>query len=389
MQSYYTDNCILLWVALAILCILVWENKWIRKEDKHIFYLTYFLIAAALFAEWISLQLGGRAGVPKAVLRVAKCLDYILSPMAGAALMAQMRLRNRYSIVMAVVLGFNTAFQVFSLFGGWMIEVDDQLHYTKGSLFVVYLLVCVLVAILVAIQWVHYSRSFRRRNRFSLYGILGLFLLSFIMQESSQRGSRTIYIGMTFVSAFLLIHFLEYRQQAADDFRESQEVQLNTDPLTGLLSRYAYSMELSRFETQGGVPEDLVAFLVDINDVKSVNDSLGHEMGDALIRGAAKCLEKALGGVGKCYRTGGDEFVIFSQMNPKEAEETFLAIEEEAGRWRGADGIRLHLAAGYALAREHPGISVEKLVSLADKAMYEAKRAYYARDGRDRRRSIQ
>ncbi|MBQ1491408.1 MAG: hypothetical protein IIZ39_05560 [Blautia sp.] len=175
MLAYYSYNCILSWAGLGILCILVWENEWISKKDKKVFYVTYALIALSLFAEWVSVSLGGRVGYPKEVLIVAKCFDYILSPLIGAALVAQMQLRNYISKIITAVLVFNTAFQVVSAGKGWMIQVDENLYYTRGPLFRIYLGVCVVMAVLVTMQWIAFGRAFHKHHRVSLYATLGLF----------------------------------------------------------------------------------------------------------------------------------------------------------------------------------------------------------------------
>ena len=95
MVSYYTALCVLSWMALGVLCILVWENSWIPREDKRLFYLTYGIIAFSAFAEWVGVQLSGNTAIPGWVLSLVKCVDYMLTPMAGGAIVAQMKLRNR------------------------------------------------------------------------------------------------------------------------------------------------------------------------------------------------------------------------------------------------------------------------------------------------------
>ena len=95
MISYYTVLIILCWMALGVLCILVHEISWICKEDKHLFYLTYGIVALSALAEWLGVQLNGNTAVPVWVLSAVKCIDYILTPMAGGAIVAQMKLKNR------------------------------------------------------------------------------------------------------------------------------------------------------------------------------------------------------------------------------------------------------------------------------------------------------
>lgn len=160
----------------------------------------------------------------------------------------------------------------------------------------------------------------------------------------------------------------------------------STDPLTGVQSRYAYSRMLKGYDVSGGLPDGFAAFTIDINGLKRVNDTLGHEAGDELICGAADCIMKAFP-TGACFRTGGDEFVVLTdEMNRVRTEVAMSRLKREVSKWDGKLIHTLELAAGYAIAEENPGLSAEKLVHEADMAMYEAKAAYYRKKGNDRRR---
>lgn len=88
---------------------------------------------------------------------------------------------------------------------------------------------------------------------------------------------------------------------------------------------------------------------------------------------------------GRCFRTGGDEFVVLAELNEAQAKSALNRLEEEMASWSGKTVKELHLAAGYALAAEHSELSTEKLVNEADIAMYSAKTAYYERTGLERR----
>ena len=138
-------------------------------------------------------------------------------------------------------------------------------------------------------------------------------------------------------------------------------------------------------DVAGALPGDFAIFSVDINGLKRVNDTLGHEAGDELIIGAARSIERALDGLAVCYRTGGDEFVALGRLSEEQAEGVLARIRREAARWQGATNAGLSLSAGYALAKDHPGLSAEKLVREADLKMYAAKAAYYRENGVDRR----
>ena len=125
-----------------------------------------------------------------------------------------------------------------------------------------------------------------------------------------------------------------------------------------------------------------------MNGLKTVNDTQGHEAGDELIRGAARCILSVIREEqGRCFRTGGDEFVVLACMTLKEAEEAAERLERTASAWHGEKVRSLHMAVGLAHASEHPGLTAEKLVGIADQEMYKAKSAYYRTAGIDRRRS--
>ena len=381
MSGQYTAVIVLCWLALAVQCVLVSENNRIKARGKRQFYCVYALIALSALAEWLGILIGESAGTPVWVLRLVKCADYTLTPAAGGAFTLLLGQRNRWSKCMIAVLAANTLFQIAACFSDWMVIVDDRLHYSHGPLYPVYIAVYLLVIVLLIIQFTLYGRSFRRRNRASLFSILALVLIGIAMQEF-LGGVRTAYLALTFGAALVFIHFSEFTQLVTDDVVSRQMIEITTDPLTGLQNRNAYSRLLKRYESDG-VPPDLAVIMIDLNELKAVNDTLGHEAGDDLIRGAAECIERALG---PAYRIGGDEFVFLEPMNRKQADEALVRLQRAASAWNGGQPGTLSLSAGCALAEEHPGLTIDALVKEADRAMYEAKSRYYRENGLDRRR---
>lgn len=122
-MNYYTAVMILMLMTLFILCILVWENGRIRSENKRIYYLTYFLIGLSALAEKTGLQLSGNKDFPVWLLIIVKVADYILTPMAGAALWAQIGVKGRSNKIM---------------FGGAVIQYDLSDHFQFLRLDILY-----------------------------------------------------------------------------------------------------------------------------------------------------------------------------------------------------------------------------------------------------------
>lgn len=386
MISYYTCIMILSLAALAILGVMVWENNRLSDENKRLLYLAYSLIAISFLAEWCGLKLDGNAGLPAGLLIAVKCIDYSFSPMIGAVFAVQMGMRGTPRRVLNAVIGINVVFQIIACFTGWMVVVDQDNHYTHGKYYILYLGLCLLTMILVLAQTHVYSRAFKRRNRISMYAVMVLVAAGLLMQELLPGDYRTVYIAMIYGAALWYIQYEEYSALALDDKVLKQKIKLDTDALTGVKSRYAYSHMLKKMNAEGALPEGIAAFSIDVNGLKETNDNLGHEAGDELIRGAADCINKVFGRSGTCFRTGGDEFVVMAEMNREQAEWTLVSLESEAEFWQGVMNKRLSLAVGFAVSDEHPGCTAEKLVGEADKAMYEEKSRYYRISGKDRRR---
>ena len=384
-MSYYTTIIIISLVGLGVLSIQVRESGRVQQEDKKQFYLTYLLIALAAIAEWGGIQLNGLEGIPKWPLQLVKCADYILTPLAGGALIRQMKIRNIWKNAMNLLLLGNAIFQLVGCFNGWMIIIDEHNHYTRGPFYFLYIMVYAGVFVLLIGSFLYYGKSFHHQNRLSLFAIMFLVAGGITLQEAFGGEIRTVYISMTLGSALLFIHYAEYATMALDETLNEKLAQISTDALTGLRSRHAYSEALKLWNEVEELPEDFAVFSIDINGQKKVNDTLGHAVGDELICGAAHCIEEVFVEYGNCYRTGGDEFVVLGRMSREEADEAIRELGHKTRFWRGPNVKELQLSAGYALAEDHPGLSAEQLVIQADQAMYVVKREYYRKNSGGRR----
>ena len=378
MIDYYSSIITISLVSLIVLCILVSENTRISKKDKIMFYLSFVFIAVAAFSEWLGIRFSERTDFPAWPLKLVKCLDYIFTPMAGGAIVGPMKSKNLAHKLLIGILSVNAVFQIIASFFGWMIVIGENGGYSHGPLYILYIILYLLVIVLIAVEFIIYSKSFSKRNRGSLYTILGLVILGILIQEFLGDHCRTAYIALTIGDILMYIRYTSFSQQTFDDYMDVQRIQIRTDALTGLLNRFSYNAELEKYDELGEIPENLTIFLLDINGLKKVNDSLGHEAGDELICGAAWCIDKVMGGAGKVYRIGGDEFVVISHMDRELAEETLVKLRNQIKNWHGKKVQELRIAAGYALASEHTSLKkVENLVREADKKMYADKNAYY------------
>ena len=145
-----------------------------------------------------------------------------------------------------------------------------------------------------------------------------------------------------------------------------------TDPLTGLANRTLLHAELVRL-TRIGTPFAL--FCLDLDRFKAINDTLGHPMGDALLRKVAERLRSAVGPDDLVARLGGDEFAIVRLgVGPQEAQSLAARIVDLVGRTYVTRGHLMNVggSVGVALAPAD-GDDADQLVKHADLALYRAK----------------
>ena len=148
------------------------------------------------------------------------------------------------------------------------------------------------------------------------------------------------------------------------------------DTLTGLANRALFSSELacavSSFETTG---RPFATLFLDLDDFKTVNDSLGHDAGDALLISIADRLRQCVSPPGTIARLGGDEFAIVATdvQSLKQAEalaESILAALDEPVK---VAGHQLSVSASIGIAMARAGADVVEILKSADVAMYNAK----------------
>jgi len=157
------------------------------------------------------------------------------------------------------------------------------------------------------------------------------------------------------------------------------------DELSGLYNRHAYEDDARKISKEKDY-SGLAVVTVDVNGLKSANDSHGHVAGDEIILGTADCLKKSLGAFGKVYRIGGDEFIaILRNVNKETIEKAVAELDSFSGKWKGYIIESLSISVGYVLSDEVKDCDIYELQKIADKRMYDAKNEYYRKKGIDRR----
>ena len=387
-MKYYTPLIILVWMTLLALCIVVKENERLSKDKKFFLYSSYIIAAIAALSEWLGVQLSGNMDISPWVLRIVKLFDYVLTPLVGGVIAFQFETKNLFKKIMFSFIAANTLYQIIAFFTGWMVLIDAYNHYYHGPGYFIYTVFYMVIMVFAIFEFVVYGKNFRKQNHLSLIVTMAIFVTGILMQEILGKEVRMAYISLVTCFSLLYIHNSEFAMLESDDKIREQMIRISVDPLTGISNRYAYTMALLELSDLKSLPEDLVVFSIDINGLKTTNDLLGHHAGDELIKGAADCINSVFSQYGKCFRIGGDEFVVFANVSDEDTINNLkVSLEQETEKWRGEEVHLLSLSVGKARVIEHPEVMLEKLVNMADREMYKAKAEYYKEVGIDRRKS--
>lgn len=160
------------------------------------------------------------------------------------------------------------------------------------------------------------------------------------------------------------------------------------DPLTGLRNRRALDTHLPQWlawAARYGRP--IAVALVDLDGLKTINDTHGHRAGDSALRAVAACIESSIRSSDMALRYGGDEFVVVA---PEAGADEYQALSSRllhsvrAHTVMSSEGeeIPIRVTVGGAVARDPAGSlprTADEIIAAADSSLYAAKRA-----GRDR-----
>ena len=195
--------------------------------------------------------------------------------------------------------------------------------------------------------------------------------------------SKTLMIKETLsLTAFILS-----AEIANEENNRKMKIMSLTDLLTGVLNRNAMNNRISDDMTgKQKIVKPYGIFFVDVNGLKTVNDTKGHLAGDNLLKDVASTLMELKGEKNEVYRVGGDEFMIIAENT---SYEDFIKMKDELTE-KSERKDRAHFAIGVCHSDENADViktmqkedeptDVIKAMQKADENMYEVKADYYAR----------
>jgi diguanylate cyclase (GGDEF)-like protein len=259
--------------------------------------------------------------------------------------------------------------------------VDPRLNGVSNLITVTEALLAALAAVL-QIRAAGTARTPRaaRRRTYSVLPYLAVGAIDALLIGVTVHGGGQLPVVIGAVSATAIVatrQLLAFRDNAAlvDSLQEHQRLlrwQATHDSLTGLPNRALFNEELTAAVT---APGPLTALLIDLDDFKTINDTLGHSVGDALLVEVGHRLRSVVRPGDLVARLGGDEFAVLLPgtdvgAGAEVAVRMLTALEAPVH----AQGHPLSAAASVGVAERNAPDDWQTLLRHADLAMYAAKR---------------
>jgi len=170
-----------------------------------------------------------------------------------------------------------------------------------------------------------------------------------------------------------IVHAVE-RQRFQEELRNLAI----TDPLTGLYNlRGFHLLTEQQMKLVGRAPKGLILFMFDLDNMKQINDHLGHLKGDLALRQTAEVLRRTFRSSDILARYGGDEFVALAiDANAEEADIIGQRLQKQLAEinLQNEDKCQLSLSIGYSICGIKDNKFVEQLIAEADTKLYESKK---------------
>ena len=211
--------------------------------------------------------------------------------------------------------------------------------------------------------------------------VVSLMALTDIIVLWRGTGRETSYFIRLGILIFFFMEIVQIMKKFLASYQRNIKNELLSrlayhDGLTDLLNRTSYMEKVKELEADEN--SYMLFAIYDVNNLKKVNDTMGHQKGDEMIKRVADVMCASLGKYGQCYRIGGDEFIFISTK--PDIETIFMNASKTMMENLGCitDGnniVPITAAMGYAVKNENSTNDINEIIREADSRMYEKKRS--------------
>ena len=271
--------------------------------------------------------------------------------------------------------------------GLWMILHMAGLVQIRQTAVTVHALIILSIPVTTKSLWSGAVRRKEKHLRFSFLGLMSVYACSLIsillyyLDMLPAANSTSLYIlGLSLMLAGMTVDMVAsfgqfWRQKKSNEHYRRLAME---DIMTEMGNRNSFQIQLAALVEHP--PQRLAFVLFDVDNLKQINDQLGHHIGDQAIYTAAQCIRAAFDHAGRCYRIGGDEFAVILTGKAADKVPEYLARfrHEASSQWDAYlpyGSISYGWSSASFSADAH--VTIEQLAQLqaeADQSLYEQKR---------------
>ena len=368
-------------LGVAILLVILVSRGWNlpgRKEESHI--LLRMLIMSVincvvdLLVAFYDGKLGAGFQFYRMVLLIGNTYLYLYNTLVGIFLVHMIvkhidsRISHRKFIVFWIACFIQVVLLIINLFTPIVFKIDMNNEYRRGELFMFFIVAGIVLNVY---GFVYYIIS-KIRNP----GLRYFPVIEFLMPILLGMICQTFMYGISLLPACFAVSL-------AGIVIAFQNECIYVDKLTGIYNRFELDRELKRYQKR---KETIVAYMLDLNGFKKINDNYSHEEGDQALIAFAGILSEVFGAVGTVIRFAGDEFIAIVRKGKESdialyKQKTMEAVERY--NERSGKPYKLSAAVGgrvFDFSKE----ANQDLVVVIDEMMYKDKDDYYKDHKRER-----
>jgi diguanylate cyclase (GGDEF)-like protein len=369
------NNLIINIYSLLILIVLYHQNNKFQDDKKFnnkIFRSMMQLTFVLLFLDTISRLDGNVNSLYPVLNHIGNFLLFMLSPLLASLYLLYVHNQlfnneeNTKRLVMPLIVinSLNAIVVIISQFFNWFYFIDENNIYYRGPYFEIHALIPVVMIFISIYLLVKFRTEIEKRN----YMALALFAVPPLFGILFQVLFYGISIVLNTMVLSLLIAYLYIQNQS-----------ISIDHLTGLYNRKRCESFLKEKISAFTKKRKFSAIMLDINDFKRINDTLGHDAGDKALIATGELLKKSIRTNDFVARFGGDEFVLVLDIdNEKELEAAINRINDMVNKYnsKGLYPFTLSFSMGYDVYDFKSNIGYVDFLKHIDILMYKAKDEY-------------
>ena len=369
-------------IGIAILLVILVSRGWNlpgRKEESYIMLRMLIMSVINCVVDQLVAYYDGRLGAGyhfyHITLWIGNTYLYLYNVFVGIFLVHMIvkhidrRASAKRFIVFWIACMIQVAILIINIFQPLVFKIDMNNEYRRGVLFYLF----IAIGVVLNVYGIVYYLISKIKNPGLRYFPVTEFMMPILLGMIVQ----TFMYGISLLPACFAVSF-------AGIVIAFQNECIYIDKLTGVYNRFELDRELRRLQKKR--KEKIVAYMLDLNGFKKINDNYSHEEGDQALIAFAGILNDVFGSVGTVIRFAGDEFVALVYKGKESDIELYKQKTAEAVdkyNKRSGKPYKLSAAVGgrvFDFSKE----DTQDLVVVIDKMMYKDKDDYYKDHKRER-----